>query len=181
LRSGFTILQKRRVWLTAEQACDFYVEQHDHLFFPTLTAHLSSGPIMVLMLAKSDAIRCWHGLIGPTNPQQAKELQPNSLRARYGHNELLNALHGSANEFSARREINFFFGDAIIEPIMDGRTAHDYLAQEVNPTLLKALTWLCKTKPEDPATSLSDWLIRHNPNKARVHEAPNVVVCEDIS
>jgi hypothetical protein len=41
----------------------------------------------------------------------------------------------------------------IVEPIPVGQTAKDYLEQNVNKTLIKALTALCKEKPKDPVVS----------------------------
>ena len=37
---------------------------------------------------------------------------------------------------------------------MTGQAARDYLAQVVNPTLLKGLTELCKQKPQQPVVSM---------------------------
>ncbi|TMS17272.1 Nucleoside diphosphate kinase-like protein 5 [Larimichthys crocea] len=46
LKSGFTILQKRKLQLSPEQCSDFYADQYGKLFFPSLTAFMSSGPII---------------------------------------------------------------------------------------------------------------------------------------
>ena len=48
--------------------------------------------------------------MGPTNPDQAKEEDPNSLRALYGQSLLENAVHGSSNKEHALKEIEQFFG-----------------------------------------------------------------------
>jgi len=42
---------------------------------------------------------------------------------------------------------------AIVDPVTSGQAARDYLAQVVNPTLLKGLTELCKQKPQCPVVS----------------------------
>jgi hypothetical protein len=41
----------------------------------------------------------------------------------------------------------------VVEPIPIGQSAKDYLEQNVNKTLIKALTALCKEKPKDPVVS----------------------------
>lgn len=171
LRSGFAILQKRRVHLTPEQASDFYAEHYGKLFFPSLVAYMSSGPIIVLMVAKDKAISYWRELIGPTNAIKARQTHPECLRALYGTDDQRNALHGSDCFGSAQREIRFFFPDAIVEPVATGQSAKDYLSKAVNPTLLKGLTDLAKKKPEDPVLWLADWLLENNPNKPRVRNA----------
>ncbi|XP_005109996.1 nucleoside diphosphate kinase homolog 5 [Aplysia californica] len=168
LRSGFAILQKRRVHLTPEQASDFYAEHYGKLFFPSLVAYMSSGPIITLMIAKDRAISYWRELIGPTNTIKARQTHPECLRALYGTDDQRNALHGSDSFSSSQREIRFFFPDSIVEPVATGQAAKDYLSKSVNPTLLKGLTDLAKKKPEDPVLWLADWLLENNPNKPRV-------------
>jgi len=168
LRSGFTILQKRRVHLTPEQASDFYAEHYGKLFFPSLVAYMSSGPVLAMVLAKEKAIPYWRELIGPTNTLKARQTHPDCLRSIYGTDDQRNGLHGSDSYASAEREIRFFFPDSIVEPIASGQAAKDYLAKTVNPTLLKGLTQLSKEKPQDPVIWLADWLLENNPNKPQV-------------
>lgn len=168
LRSGFAILQKRRVHLTPEQASDFYAEHYGKLFFPSLVAYMSAGPIIALLIAKDKAISYWRELVGPTNTIKARQTHPESLRAIYGTDDQRNALHGSDSFSSSQREIRFFFTDSIVEPVAVGQAAKDYLSKSVNPTLLKGLTDLAKKKPEDPVLWLADWLLENNPNKPKV-------------
>ncbi|XP_078506809.1 nucleoside diphosphate kinase homolog 5 [Lissotriton helveticus] len=168
LRSGFTIVQKRTLHLSPEQCSDFYADQFGKMFFPSLTAFMSSGPIIAMTLARHKAISYWKELLGPTNSMKAKETHPDSLRAIYGTDDLRNALHGSNCFSSAEREIRFMFPEVIIEPIPVGQAAKDYLSLFVNPTLLAGLTALCKHKPADPITWLANWLLKNNPNKPDV-------------
>ncbi|VDQ03181.1 unnamed protein product [Trichobilharzia regenti] len=136
LQKGFFIIQKRRVHLTPEQASEFYAEHYGKMFYPTLIAYISSGPIQVLVIAKENAISFWRELIGPQNALKAKAVAPES------------------DSFtSAEREIRFFFPDTVVEPIPVRLAAKDYLARNVNPTLLRGLTELCKQKPKDPVVS----------------------------
>ncbi|MBN3297348.1 nucleoside diphosphate kinase homolog 5 [Amia ocellicauda] len=177
LRAGFSILQKRKLHLSPEQCSDFYADQYGKLFFPSLTAFMSSGPIIALVLAREQAIAHWKSLIGPANSTKARETHPESLRAIYGTSDLRNAVHGSESFSTAEREIQFMFPGSIIEPIPLGSAAKDYLSRFINPTLLAGLTELCKRKPEDPFTWLADWLIDNNPNKPKVQHG---VVTEEI-
>ncbi|XP_025114690.1 nucleoside diphosphate kinase homolog 5-like [Pomacea canaliculata] len=177
LRSGFAILQRRRVHLTPEQASDFYAEHYGKLFFPSLVAYMSSGPIIPMVIARHQAITYWRELIGPTNTIKARQTHPDCLRAIYGTDDQRNALHGSDGLASAQREIRFFFPDSIVEPITTGQAAKDYLCRAVNPTLLKGLTELCKQKPKDAVIWLADWLLTNNPNKPRIE---NPIVEESI-
>jgi len=170
LRSGFGILQKRRVQLTPEQASDFYAEHYGKLFFPSLVAYMSHGPIIAMIIARDQGISYWRELIGPTNTIKARQTHPDCLRALYGTDDQRNALHGSDSFSSSEREIRFFFPDSIVEPVPIGQAAKDYLAKSVNPTLLKGLTELCKQKPIDPVIWLADWMLENNPNKPKVRQ-----------
>uniref|UniRef100_A0A6J0SU71 Nucleoside diphosphate kinase homolog 5 isoform X1 n=1 Tax=Pogona vitticeps TaxID=103695 RepID=A0A6J0SU71_9SAUR len=176
LRSGFTIVQKRKLHLSPEQCSNFYVEQYGKMFFPNLTAYMSSGPLIAMVLARHKAISYWKELLGPSSSIVAKETYPDSLRAIYGTDDLRNGLHASASFSSAEREIRFMFPEVVIEPIPAGQAARDYLNLYVIPTLLKGLTALCKKKPADPFTWLADWLIEHNPNTPKLQH--NVIVEE---
>lgn len=55
---------------------------------------------------------------------------------------------------SAEREIRFFFPDAVFEPV-NADAVRDYLAKNVNPTLIRGLTELCKAKPKDPVVCIA--------------------------
>jgi len=181
LQHGFAIVQRRRVHITPEQTSEFYAEHFGKMFFPSLVAFMSSGEILAMILARKDAITHWRQVIGPTQTARAREVSPESIRALFGTDNQRNAVHGSDSTEAAVREIHFFFPDAVIEPLPTSQEAKDYLAKAVNPTLLKGLTALCKTKPADPLIWLSDWLVNNNPNKPRITEPSDYQVEEPAS
>ncbi|XP_007910603.1 nucleoside diphosphate kinase homolog 5 [Callorhinchus milii] len=168
LQSGFTILKKRKVHLSPEECSELYAEHSGKMFFPSLTAHMSSGPIIAMMLARNKAISYWKELLGPADSMKAKETHPNSLRAIYGTDKIRNGLHGSECFNTAEKEISLMFPAAILEPFPTDLAAKDFLSKFVNPTLLTGLTELCKEKPAEPVIWLADWLMDHNPNKAQI-------------
>ncbi|CAM4616945.1 unnamed protein product [Leuciscus chuanchicus] len=168
LQSGFTILQKRRVQLSPEQCSDFYAEHYGKLYFPHLTAFMSSGPVVALALARHQAIATWKAIMGPVSSIKARETHPDCLRARLGTCDLRNAVHGSDSFSAAEKEIRFMFPNSVIEPIPMGDAAKYYLSRYVSPTLITGLTELCKKKPMDPFTWLADWLMDNNPNKPKI-------------
>lgn len=170
LRNGFTILQKRQVHLSPEQASEFYIEHYGKMFFPSLVAYMSSAPIMVFALARNKAISAWMEIQGPSNPFKAREMNPGCLRDIYGKDLMRNAVHGSDSFSSAHREVRFMFPNCITEPLSMAQASKDYLAKEISPTLLTGLTALCKQKPGDPITWLADWLMENNPNKPQVKD-----------
>ncbi|XP_040271605.1 nucleoside diphosphate kinase homolog 5 [Bufo bufo] len=170
LHSGFHIVQKLKVHMSPEKCSDFYSEQYGKMFFPSLTAYMSSGPIIALELARHDAINFWRQVMGPSNSLKAKETHPESIRAIYGTDDLRNAVHGSYCLTSAEREIRFMFPEAPIEPMPTGQVALDYLKLFVNPTLLSGLIDLCKKKPSDPYIWLAEWLLKHNANRPKIND-----------
>lgn len=70
------IWQKRKLQLSPEHCSDFYADQYGTPHFPKLTAFMSSGPIIAMVLARDDAISHWNDLIGPGNSVIAKKTQP---------------------------------------------------------------------------------------------------------
>ena len=54
------------------------------MFFTNLVSFMSAGAVVALVLAKKDAIQEWRKLMGPTNPAEAKETFPDSIRALFG-------------------------------------------------------------------------------------------------
>lgn len=121
--AGFEIASAKEVSLNREQAAEFYKEHAEQEYFEKLVTHMSSGPVMALALCREDAVSGWRDMLGPKNPEEAKETAPESLRAQFledCEDTGINALHGSDSLESAEREVNFFFPKqqtlAVIKP-----------------------------------------------------------------
>jgi nucleoside-diphosphate kinase len=110
-QAGFTILDLRKIKLEQEQAEKLYAAYRKETFFRQLIDHMTSGPIIVMVLEKLNAIPDLHDLIGITDPTQAKE---GTLRKQFGVNIWQNAVQGSRNAKAAAYEINLFFADRAI-------------------------------------------------------------------
>lgn len=163
--SGFAVIAERKIHLSTEQAGDFYAEHYGKMFFTNLMSFMSGGPIIAIVLAKKNSIEDWRKLMGPTNPMDARERFPDSIRALFGKDQTQNSVHGSDSVASASREIRFFFPQMILEPIPTGQTTERYIEQHITPTLNEALCKLCKEKPGDPVSWLAEYLDMNNPNK----------------
>jgi len=167
--AGFTIVQKKELTLTADMASAFYGEHKGKPFYETLVGFMTSGPIYALALSKEDAILDWRKLMGPTNSEIARESEPKSLRALFGTDNTMNATHGSDSPASASRELKFFFPNITLDALPDAAQARAYIAETLQPTLVKGLTALCKEKPSagkmEAVTWLANWLLDNNPNK----------------
>ncbi len=104
--NGFTIRAMRLVNLTQKEAEGFYAVHRERPFFGSLTAFMSSGPIVVLALEAPDAIKKWRTLMGATDPAKA---DANTLRKDFGASIEHNATHGSDAPETAAYEIGYFF------------------------------------------------------------------------
>jgi nucleoside-diphosphate kinase len=104
--SGFLIRAVRRVHLSRPQAEGFYAVHRERPFFASLTAFMSSGPAIILVLEAPDAIRKWRVLMGATDPAKA---DAGTLRKEFAESIERNATHGSDATETAAYEIGYFF------------------------------------------------------------------------
>ena len=104
--AGFEIRALRRVHLTTREAEGFYAVHHARPFFSSLTAFMSSGPAIVMVLEKADAIKAWRTLMGATDPAKADE---GTIRKEFAQSIERNATHGSDAPETAAFEIGYFF------------------------------------------------------------------------
>ena len=105
-QENFEIICLKKINLTKNTAERFYEVHKGKAFFDELMQFMTSGPIVVMVLEKENAIQAWRDLMGPTDPAKASE---DTLRKLYGTNVGINATHGSDALETAKREISFFF------------------------------------------------------------------------
>src|SRR5919206_765277 len=104
--AGFQIRAMKRVYLSKRDAEGFYAVHRERPFFGSLTAFMSSGPAIVMVLEAPDAIRKWRTLMGATDPAQA---DAGTLRKDFGASIEHNATHGSDAPDTAAYELGYFF------------------------------------------------------------------------
>ena len=105
---GFQILKEKKIQIEKSEAEKFYKVHETKPFYNDLCDYLSSGPIVVMVLQKENAVKGNRELMGATNPKDAEE---GTIRKKYGISIDKNSVHGSDSVDNARIEINFFFKD----------------------------------------------------------------------
>ena len=108
LNNGFEILKEKKIQISKEEAEQFYLVHQTKPFYNELCSYLSSGPIVVMVLGKNNAVLANRELMGSTNPIEAKE---GTIRKKYGISIDKNSVHGSDSLENANKEISFFFKD----------------------------------------------------------------------
>ena len=108
INKGFKIVNEKKIQIEKSEAEKFYKVHETKPFYNDLCAYLSSGPIVVMVLEKENAVISNRELMGATNPEDADE---GTIRKRYGISIDKNSVHGSDSVENAKIEIDFFFKD----------------------------------------------------------------------
>ena len=107
-KNNLKILDSKKIHITKDEASEFYRVHQSKPFYNDLCAYLSSGPIVVMVLEKENAVLGNRELMGATKPEDAAE---GTIRKRYGISIDKNSVHGSDSVENAKIEIDFFFKD----------------------------------------------------------------------
>ncbi|MEZ4702172.1 MAG: nucleoside-diphosphate kinase [Rhodothermales bacterium] len=105
-KAGFKIRAMKLMKLSKIEAEGFYAVHRGRPFFEELTAFMSSGPCVPMVLEKDSAVADFRTLIGATNPAQAAE---GTIRKAYADSVGENIIHGSDSDENARIEAAYFF------------------------------------------------------------------------
>ena len=105
-KAGFQIVAVKKASISKEQAEGFYYVHKARPFFGGLCEFMSSGPLVLLVLEKDNAIADLRKLMGATNPANADE---GTIRKKYAESIEKNAIHGSDAEETAAFEIGYWF------------------------------------------------------------------------
>jgi nucleoside-diphosphate kinase len=105
-KAGFQIVAIKKQSISVEQAKGFYHVHSQRPFFNDLCAFMSSGPLVLMVLEKDNAIADLRKLMGATNPANA---DPGTIRKKFAGSLQENAIHGSDAEDTAAFEIAYWF------------------------------------------------------------------------
>lgn len=110
-KNGFRIVAQKRVHLSRFQAEQFYIVHKERPFYGELVEYMISGPVVVQVLEKENAVLANRDLMGATNPANAAE---GTIRKTFAESIERNTVHGSDSAENAAIEIKFFFSDCEI-------------------------------------------------------------------
>jgi len=188
---GFTIQCREQIHVSRQRAELFYQAFKDQPGYDAMTQYFSSGPSVVVLLAKPAAVDTLHKLLGPRDPAVARKERPQSLRAKFGTDAIAIGIHGSADVNTASKEIDEFFPGLPVERVPDLEQLQDMLnakqndGSNVRPSpvsntpnksmyevLVEGLTQLCRVKPtgDEAVEYFANWLLKNNPNKPAIVE-----------
>ncbi len=105
-KGGFQICAIKKLSISKKQAEGFYAVHSARPFFSSLTDFMSSGPIVLMVLEKENAIADLRRLMGATNPANAEE---GTIRKKFAGSIEENAIHGSDAPETAAFEIGYWF------------------------------------------------------------------------
>jgi len=105
-KAGFKIASIKKQSISKDQAKGFYAVHSSKPFFDGLCDFMSSGPLVLMVLEKDNAIVDWRKLMGATNPANADE---GTIRKKFASSMGENAVHGSDAEDTAAFEIGYWF------------------------------------------------------------------------
>ncbi len=104
--NGFRIRAMKMTQLIYEEAARFYQVHKDQPFFEELIDFMISGPVLLAILEKENAVKEYRKLIGNTDPGKA---QQGTIRKMFAESKTHNAVHGSDSDENAKHEADFFF------------------------------------------------------------------------
>jgi len=104
--AGLIVIAARMTQLAEREARAFYAVHKDRPFYADLVRYMSSGPVVVQVLAADDAIAKNRDIMGATDPKKAAK---GTIRADLAESIERNVVHGSDAAQTAAEEIAFFF------------------------------------------------------------------------
>ena len=112
-QTGLKITQKKRLFLSKDQAADLYSPHFGKKFYPGLIKFITSGEVICTVVECEDAISGLRNLMGATDPREAGS---GTIRGDLKEENVLNEegiiknlVHGSDSSETAKREIAIFF------------------------------------------------------------------------
>ena len=112
-KAGLQVIAARMLTLSQAQAEGFYGVHRERPFFKDLVKYMTSGPVLIQVLAGEGAVLKNRDLMGATDPKKA---DAGTIRADFASSIEENVVHGSDSAENAAIEIAFFFAGSDLCP-----------------------------------------------------------------
>ena len=109
---GLQLVGAKLMQVPPDLAKKHYAEHKEKPFFNDLVTFITSAPVFAMVWKGENAIPVCRTLMGKTNPTEAA---PGTIRGDFGLTISMNIVHGSDSIESAKREIELWFGDDIVQ------------------------------------------------------------------
>jgi nucleoside-diphosphate kinase len=111
--AGLTVIAARMTHLCERDAQAFYAVHKARPFYPDLVRYMTSGPVVIQVLAGEGAIAKNRNIMGATDPKKAAK---GTIRGDLAESIERNVVHGSDAADTAANEIAFFFRATELHP-----------------------------------------------------------------
>ncbi len=110
LSEGFEISAMEMFYLNKTMAEEFHEVYKGVLpEYSGIVEQTSLGPIIAMEIRQEDAVNKLRNLVGPHDPEIAKQLRPNTIRALFGTDRVKNAVHCTDLVEDGVLEVQYFF------------------------------------------------------------------------
>ena len=109
LEAGFEISALQMVYLGTETSKEFYDVYSFLPEYNRIVQHSINGPCVAIEVRHDEPIILFRELCGPFDPEIARKLRPNSIRARFGIDRVKNAVHCTDLPKDGGLECQYFF------------------------------------------------------------------------
>lgn len=105
-RKGFQFKELKLHQINLKEAEQLYAIHREKPFFKELVTHVTSGPVLLMILEAPDAVETLRRTIGATNPRTA---DPGTIRGDLSMSITANIIHASDSISNAKKEASIFF------------------------------------------------------------------------
>lgn len=107
-RKGLNLIAMKLLRLTRDQAQRIYSVHKGKSFYESLVNHVTSGPILAMVIEGPNAISVLRSMIGKTNPEEAR---PGTIRGDFALITGKNIIHAADSPENALKEMKVIFGE----------------------------------------------------------------------